>query len=74
MEKIIIESLSEALNSQPVQKLISKLGKYQTVEHVYDGSIIYQFPKEHVEISFDENDILTKLELRIEPSQNLLLE
>lgn len=74
MEKIIIESLSEALNSQPVQKLITTLGKYQTVEHVYDGSIIYQFPKEHVEISFDENDILTKLELRIEPSQNLVLE
>lgn len=73
MENVIIESLSEALNSPPVQKLISKLGNYQTVEHVYDGSIIYRFLKEHVEISFNENDILTKLELRIEPSQNMVL-
>ena len=74
MENIIIKSLSEALKAQPVQQLITMLGKYQTVEHVYDGSIIYQFPKEHVEIMFDENDFLSKVEIKIASLQNAAIE
>ncbi len=69
MENSIIEALSQALKSQSVQTLFTALGKYQTIEHVHDGSIIYQFLNKNVDATFDENDILTKFEIRIEPAQ-----
>ena len=69
MENTIIEALSQALNSQSVQKLFTMLGTYQTIEHVHDGSIIYQFLNNHVDASFDENDVLTKFEIRVASAQ-----
>ncbi len=65
MENLIIEALSKALNNQSVQKLFNSLGKYQTIEHTSDGSIIYQFLDKNVDATFDENDVLTKVEIRV---------
>jgi hypothetical protein len=69
MENIIIEALSEALNSQSVQQLFAELGSYQTIEHASDGSIIYQFLDKNVDVTFDENDILTKFDIRVGSAQ-----